>query len=79
VAQVIFDSKHLAVDMNKLQTNILLFDTVDHTAEVVLEKLKEKGVLMSQFGHKTIRATFHFEITDDEVVKVKEALAEIGQ
>lgn len=79
VAQVIFDSKHLAVDINKLQTNILLFDTVDDTAEVVLEKLKEKGVLMTQFGHQTIRATFHFEITDDDVVKVKEALAAIGE
>lgn len=77
VAQVIFDSKHLAVDMNKLQTNILLFDTVDDTAKAVLDKLKEKGVLMTQFGHKTIRATFHFEITDDDVVKVKEALQEI--
>lgn len=77
VAETIFDSKHLAVDVNKLQTNILLFDTVDDTAETVLEQLKEKGVLMTQFGRKTIRATFHFEITDDDVKKVKEALSEI--
>mgnify|MGYP003674455399 CR=1 FL=1 len=79
VAQVIFDSKSLAVDMNKLQTNILLFDTVKESAEAVLEKLAGKGVQMIPFGPNTIRATFHFEITNDDVEQVKAALAEIGK
>lgn len=79
VAEVIFDSTDLAVDMNNLQTNILLFDTVNNTAEVILKELEEKGVLMTQFGYKTIRATFHFEITDEDVEKIKSVLKEIGK
>lgn len=79
VAKVIFDSKHLAVDMSNLQTNILLFDTVNESAEAVLEKLAHKGIQMIPFGPNTIRATFHFEITDEDVAEVKNALAEIGE
>jgi threonine aldolase len=79
VAQVIFDSKYLAVDLNSLQTNILLFDTVKEPAEKVIEKLNTKGIQMIPFGPQTIRATFHFEISDDDVVEVKKALAEIGE
>jgi threonine aldolase len=78
VAQIIFDSKYLAVDINKLQTNILLFDTVNASAEPVLEKLAEKGIRMIPFGPNTIRATFHFEISDEDVEVVKKALADIG-
>lgn len=79
VAQVIFDSKYLAVDMSNLQTNILLFDAVNETAESIINKLAEKGIQMIPFGPKTIRATFHFEITDEDVEQVKAALAEIGK
>ncbi|WP_020401717.1 threonine aldolase family protein [Gracilimonas tropica] len=79
VAQVIFDSKELAVDMNKLQTNILIFDAVNESAEQVLEQLAENGIRMIQFGPNTIRATFHFEISDEDVEVVKEVLAEIGK
>lgn len=79
VAQVIFDSKYLAVDMSNLQTNILLFDTVKEPAETVLKKLANKGIQMIPFGPNTIRATFHFEITDEDITEVKKALAEIGK
>lgn len=79
VAQVIFDSKALAVDMSNLQTNILLFDTVNESAESVLKKLSDKGIQMIPFGPNTIRATFHFEITDKDTEQVKLALEEIGK
>lgn len=79
VAQVIFDSKYLAVDLNSLQTNILLFDTVKEPAEDVIEKLSHKDIQMIQFGPNTIRATFHFEIDDEDVKAVNKALADIGQ
>ncbi|MDR9419074.1 threonine aldolase family protein [Gracilimonas sp.] len=79
VAQVIFDSKFLAVDLKKLQTNIILFDTVKELAESVVKKLMEKGIQMIPFGLNTIRATFHFQITDEDVEEVKTALAEIGE
>ncbi|MEX0844601.1 MAG: GntG family PLP-dependent aldolase [Balneolaceae bacterium] len=79
VAEVIFNSKAFAVDKNILQTNILLFDVVNENAESVLKKMKEKNILMTQFGYKTIRATFHFEITDKDVETVKTALQEFGE
>ncbi|MDZ7807427.1 MAG: GntG family PLP-dependent aldolase [Gracilimonas sp.] len=79
VGQVIFDSKYLAVDMNSLQTNILLFDTVKESADNVIEKLNKKGIQMIPFGPNTIRATFHFFITDEDLNAIKQALKEIGE
>lgn len=75
VAEVTFNSNQFAVDMNNLQTNILLFDTVQEEAPAFLKKLEKQGILMTQFGPHTIRATFHFQISDEDVKQVKKVLA----
>ncbi len=78
VAQTIAELEAFQVDLDHLQTNILLFDTIKESAENVLEKLAEKEIHMIPFGPNTIRATFHFEITDEDVKKVQAALREVG-
>lgn len=47
------------------ETNIVLFDTLDEDASTVLERLEEEGVRVVPFGPKTLRATFHRDVTDD--------------
>ena len=49
------------------ETNIVLFDTLEEDAAVVLLKLENEGVRVVPFGPKTLRATFHRDVTDDGV------------
>ncbi len=74
VAEVIARCSKLSVDMDNLQTNILIFDVLEGNAVTAIEKLEEEGIVMIPFGPKTIRATFYFEIGDEDTAKVKEAL-----
>jgi threonine aldolase len=72
-------SRHpgFTIDPETVETNIVLFDVKEKTVESVLEKFSEKGIGMVPFGPRTIRATFHFQITDDDlqtVLKVVERL-----
>ncbi|WP_421775094.1 threonine aldolase family protein [Gracilimonas sp.] len=74
VGETISRCSKLAIDMDNLQTNILIFDVLEGDAVSAIEKLKEEGIVMIPFGPKTIRATFYFEIGDEEVEKVKAVL-----
>lgn len=61
-------------DLNRTETNIVLFDTLDGTAVEWVEKFAELGIGVVPFGHKTIRATFHFQITEQQFGKVIEVV-----
>ncbi|MEX0719529.1 MAG: GntG family PLP-dependent aldolase [Balneolaceae bacterium] len=77
VAGVISECNNLSVELDSVKTNILLFDTQAENAASALSKLEKEGVLMTQFGPKTIRATFHLQIGDEETEKVKEILKKL--
>lgn len=69
--------RKLSVNLKSVKTNILLFDTLAENASSALSKLENRGVMMTQFGPNTIRATFHFQVGDEETRKVKEVLREL--
>ncbi len=46
------------------ETNIVLFDTVEDDATTVLTKLENEGVRVVSFGPRTLRATFHRDVTE---------------
>ncbi|HBX67242.1 MAG: low specificity L-threonine aldolase [Balneola sp.] len=77
VAEVIAECSKLSVDLDSLQTNILIFDVLEEDATSALKKLEEQGIIMIPFGPRTIRATFYFEIGDDEVATIKEVLKKL--
>ena len=49
------------------ETNIVLFDTLEEDAGSVLLKLENDGIRVVPFGPKTLRATFHRDVTDNDV------------
>lgn len=59
----------LAVDLETVQTNIFIFevDPQKITADALVKKLGEQGVLMFTFGPTRIRAVTHLEISDDDI------------
>ncbi|TVR14984.1 MAG: aminotransferase class I/II-fold pyridoxal phosphate-dependent enzyme [Balneolaceae bacterium] len=76
-ADAISKNSLFKIDKSSVYTNIVLFDVVKQDAETAVQAFKKEGIGVVPFGHKTIRATFHFQITDEnisDVLKVSEKL-----
>jgi threonine aldolase len=68
------------IDMSRVETNIMLADTTgDHTAESVLAKMAEVGVLAVPFGERVIRFVTHLDVSQDSCEeafgRIKEVLS----
>ncbi|HEY8470136.1 MAG TPA: GntG family PLP-dependent aldolase [Longimicrobiales bacterium] len=61
------------------ETNIVMFDILagDLTAAEVLRRLRQHGVLMSEFGLRRIRAVTHLDVDDDGIRRAAAALAAV--
>ena len=71
-ASAVSENDAFIIDLDTVDTNIVLFDVVDGDAEPVLSYFTENGVGMVPFGPQTIRTTFHFQIKDEEAERVNE-------
>lgn len=71
-AQTIAETSALQIDLDSVQTNIVLFHTGDRTALEVLEIFGQHGIKMVPFGPSTVRATFHFQIEAADVHRLLE-------
>lgn len=59
-----------SINLKTVYTNIVLFDVVAADVEKVLDEFKNRGIGMVQFGANTIRATFHFQISDEDLEEI---------
>lgn len=73
LARTIDSCGGLSIDLDGVETNILIFDVREGAAETAIQKLQEKEIYLSPFGPRKLRATFHFHITDDDLRSAKEA------
>ena len=71
-AQALDASKSFTIDLETAESNIILFDPVEGLATGWVETFSNAGIGVVPFGKHTIRATFHFQITDDDFEKVLE-------
>lgn len=78
LAQTISENSNFRIDLNTVESNIVIFDTVDEAAVDVLKKFEEQGIVMIPFGPNTIRATFHFQVGDEDLKKVLEVIKSYG-
>lgn len=71
LAETIEKCPGLAIDLDSVETNILIFDVLDESAVSAVERLEKEEVRLVPFGPNTLRATFHFQITDQDLEKVQ--------
>lgn len=57
-----------------VQTNIVIFSTDKFPKEMLMNKLKEKGLLISSGSYDNMRAVFHLDISEDELQKAIQIL-----
>lgn len=78
-AKAISEIPALKVDLETVQTNIVIFD-VDvpgFSAENFLHQLQENGVLMLEIDPNRIRAVTHLDLTDQDVERAIEVLRKL--
>ncbi len=63
LAEGLADIEIFEIDLNKVETNIILIDIIDdNTSETILEKFKEANVWALPFDHKRIRMVTHLDV-----------------
>lgn len=73
-AEVVAESDQFNINLVDVESNIVLFDVTNGMATEVVQQFAEKGIGVVPFGPKTIRATFHFQITDEEFEQLLETV-----
>ncbi|MFU8813083.1 MAG: threonine aldolase family protein [Balneolaceae bacterium] len=59
-----------AIHLPDVETNIVLFDVMEGTAAEACTRFADQGAGMIPFGPKTIRATFHFQVDDEDLDRI---------
>jgi len=77
LAEVINEVKYLEIDLENVQTNILIFKPTKISIEDALLKCKEKGLLLSVGQVGTLRAVTHLDVSFDDIEKTGEIIREI--
>ncbi len=75
LAETIAECGKLSINRKTVETNIIIFDVKGITADEAVEKLKEKGIYLVKFGPQTLRATFHFQIDDEDLAEVQQVFS----
>jgi threonine aldolase len=57
------------------ETNIVMLDLVEHTAEEALALVERAGVRLSQFGPRRLRAVTHLDVSGEHVALAAERIA----
>lgn len=71
-AEVVDNCSKLSIDLDTVESNIVIFDIKEGSAIEAITLLAEEGVQMVPFGPKTIRATFHFQITESQFERLND-------
>jgi threonine aldolase len=77
LAEVTNQCSGLSIDLESVETNILIFDVEKISAREAVTKLDEHGISVVPFGPQTLRATFHFQIDDDDLSTVKKVVKKL--
>jgi threonine aldolase len=69
-ARAIDQSSAFEVDPDTVSSNIVLFRVVNGDTMAALDAFNSKGVGMTQFGPDVIRATFHYQVSDQDLDQI---------
>ena len=78
LAEALIDAPGIAVDITRVQTNIVMIDLERGTAPAVVELAREDGVLIHASGAQRLRAVTHLDVTRDGVLHAAKVIAEIA-
>ena len=74
LAEALVKFKGIDIDMETVQTNMVIFEITDEKRDAfwLSEKLKENGILTFPFGKKKMRLVTHLDVNREDILKVIE-------
>ena len=79
LAERIKVNPNLKINMEAVQTNILLFKPLKMTPAEGLKRCKEKGLILTPGTIDSIRAVTHLDVNDDDIENAASILDEVFQ
>jgi threonine aldolase len=77
LAAVIAENNSLEINLDNVQTNILIFKPLKISIDESLQKCKEKGLLLSVGQVGTLRAVTHKDVSFDDITKACNIINEV--
>jgi threonine aldolase len=77
LARAMSEMKNIEVNLETVQTNIIIFKIKKFKAETFSKKLAEKGVLISPAGKDTLRAVTHLDVSYSDIYSAIEKIEEV--
>ena len=69
--------KGINVDLNSVQTNIVIFYSDNISKNDFIKMTGEKGVLISSGSYENMRAVFHLDVSKDDVMRAVEIIGKL--
>jgi len=79
IARRLSESQRIDIDLATVQTNIIVFRLREGApdAATVVERARERGVLLFPFGARTLRAVTHLDVTAEQCDRAAQVLSDI--
>jgi threonine aldolase len=77
IADKISQISNLYIDMESVQTNIIIFKPMKMKADDAISKCKEKGLLFSSGKVGTLRAVTHLDVSFEDIKKATHIIEEV--
>jgi threonine aldolase len=77
LAKAIDENPTLEIDMESVQTNILIFKPLKILVEDAIKKCREKGLLLSVGKIDSLRAITHLDVSFEEIEKAKRIFEQV--
>ncbi len=77
LAEALAAAPHLAVDVARVHTNIVMIDLAHGTAEEAVTRCRAAGVLLGAAGARRIRAVTHLDVDREGVVRAAATIADL--
>lgn len=79
LAKAINENPNYEIDMDSVQTNIVIFKPLKYSVEESIAKAKEKGLMISVGKVNSLRAICHLDASFEEVEKAKTIINQIAE
>jgi threonine aldolase len=81
IASRLAGARHVRFDPATVQTNIVIFhlDAAGPDASTVVERARQRGVLVIAFGPRTVRVVTHYDVSRQQCEDAADILASVAE
>jgi len=77
IAKALAETYWAQIDLDRVETNIIIFNTAGYNADSVVQALKKRDVLCSAFGEYSIRMVTSLAVTGEDINEVCKIIREL--